>query len=120
MALRNETLREKWESAKRKLDALGFQTKKLFNKGLGPALDAYERAFKSYENIPGTDPVKQDKARKAKNQAAVTAGDIIDKYGKEINGLERLSNIPAPKSAFKETSMTLVQIKKALEIGLRT
>lgn len=120
MPLRNETLREKWESAKRKLDALGFPTKKLFKKGLGAALDTYESACKSYDKIPGTEPAKLDKARRAKHQAALAAGDIIDKYGDEVNGLERFSNVPAPKSAFKEASMTLVQIRAELKIGLRT
>ena len=56
------TLREQWQAAKQELQRLEMDIK-LFNKGLGPTLDAFEDALDKFDKIQ-TDQAASDKARK--------------------------------------------------------
>jgi hypothetical protein len=108
------TLRADWEGAKRQLAAVGMEMKP-FSKNLGPALDAFESARKVYEKVPGTDPGKSDKARKAVIPKAKAAGHIATGYLGLIKDLDKLCIDQRQKRALRIASSTLMAINTELE-----
>jgi hypothetical protein len=108
-----DSQRESWANAKRRLASVGMEMKP-FSRGLGPALDAYERAVKDYDNTPGTDPAKVDKARAAVKSAAVAAGRIAVEYQGLLIKLEKLCVDPRQKPVLTEATATLMTILNML------
>lgn len=110
------TLREQWLATKKELEGLGMDMK-LFNKGLGPALDAFEDALDKYDKSQANQAAL-DKARKVVASKANAAGKIVTEYMKLLMDMEKLISDKPPykttKDVLKKASMKLVQFSTLL------
>ena len=94
--------RDEWVKAKKTLEALKVDTKKIFKQDLGPSLDAYEAANKKYEAVrSGTNFEAVIAASKARKTAAEAAYKICGVY---LNDFK-----------FFKKGVTDANVKKALD-----
>jgi hypothetical protein len=110
-------MRDQWVAAKKTLDGVKVDTKKLFKEDLGPALDAFETADQHYDNISGK--AKQDAidaARKARKAAAEKAYKIAASYVAAVKLFESGMKDPNTKKLLdKALSVLAFQIAGQLE-----